>query len=67
VGFVSVYSKRDGVVDWHACLDPAAEHREVSSSHVGMSVHPGTYRHVAKALAGFTGRKRSRRTVARAA
>ena len=23
VGFVSVYSKSDGVVDWHACLDPA--------------------------------------------
>src|SRR3712207_7810234 len=27
VGFVSVYSRTDGIVDWRACLDPDAEHR----------------------------------------
>ena len=34
--FTSVYSRQDGVVDWRACLDPAAEHIEVRSSHNGM-------------------------------
>ncbi len=24
VGYTALYSKTDGVVDWHACLDPAA-------------------------------------------
>jgi len=26
VGYLSVYSKSDGIVQWRACLDPAAEH-----------------------------------------
>jgi triacylglycerol lipase len=41
---VSVYSRSDGIVDWHACLDPQARNVEVSSSHCGMSVHPAVYR-----------------------
>jgi pimeloyl-ACP methyl ester carboxylesterase len=53
VGFVSIYSKRDGVVKWQACLDPAAEHIEVDASHCGMAVHEGTYAAVAAALAAF--------------
>jgi pimeloyl-ACP methyl ester carboxylesterase len=53
VGFVSVYSKRDGVVRWQSCLDPAAEHVEVDASHCGMAVHDGTYAAVAAALAVF--------------
>jgi pimeloyl-ACP methyl ester carboxylesterase len=53
VGFVSVYSKRDGIVKWEACLDPAAEHVEVDASHCGMAVHDGTYAAVAAALAAF--------------
>lgn len=44
--FVSMYSRRDAVVDWHACLDPAAEHIEVGSTHNGM----GTDRHVQRLL-----------------
>lgn len=52
VGFVSVLSRTDGVVDWRACLDPAAETVEVRSSHCGMAAHPGVYRAVAAALAG---------------
>ncbi len=51
VRFVSVYSRSDGIVDWRSCLDPAAEHVEVSSSHIGMAVHPEVYRAVATALA----------------
>ena len=52
-GLVSVYSHRDGVVDWRACLDPAAELVEVDSSHLGMAAHPDVYRVVASALERF--------------
>lgn len=51
VRFVSVYSRSDGIVDWRSCLDPAAEHVEVRSSHVGMAVNPDVFRAVARALA----------------
>lgn len=53
VGFTAVYSKSDGVVDYRACLDPAAEQVEVASSHVGMSLNPHAYRVTADALARF--------------
>jgi triacylglycerol lipase len=53
VGFVSIYSRRDGIVDWRACLDPAAELVEVDSSHVGMAANAGVYRAVAAALERF--------------
>src|SRR5919202_6976537 len=33
VGYVSVYSRSDGIVDWRACLDAGAEHVEIESSH----------------------------------
>jgi triacylglycerol lipase len=52
VGFVSIYSRTDGMVDWRSCLDPAAELAEVHSSHAGMSVHPRVYRAIATALSG---------------
>jgi pimeloyl-ACP methyl ester carboxylesterase len=41
---ISVFSRSDGIVDWHACVDPHARNIEVSSSHCGMSVHPAVYR-----------------------
>jgi pimeloyl-ACP methyl ester carboxylesterase len=50
VGFTSVYSRSDGVVDWHACLDPAAECVEVDASHCGMGVNLDVYEIVARAL-----------------
>jgi len=53
VGFTAIYSRSDGIVDWRACLDPAAAHVEVDASHCGMSVHAATYRALAGALAGF--------------
>jgi triacylglycerol lipase len=54
VGFVSVYSRSDGIVDWRACLDPCAdEHVEISASHCGMAVHPAVWRAVAAALERF--------------
>jgi hypothetical protein len=51
VAFTAVYSRFDGVVDWRACLDPAAQHVAVRSSHVGMAADVGTYRAIGKALA----------------
>jgi pimeloyl-ACP methyl ester carboxylesterase len=53
VGYLSVYSKTDGIVRWRACLDPAAEHLEIKASHVGMAVNPRGYRAIAAALADF--------------
>jgi pimeloyl-ACP methyl ester carboxylesterase len=51
VGFTSVYSRSDGIVDWRACLDPDAQHIEVDSSHVGMAVNPTVYQVIAGVLA----------------
>ena len=53
VGYVSIYSRSDGVVDWRACLDEGAQHVEVSASHCGMAVSVGTYQAVAEALESF--------------
>lgn len=54
IGSVSIYSRSDGVVDWHACIDPDADDNvEISASHCGMAVSPAAYRAVATALEGF--------------
>ena len=47
---VAVHSRSDGIVDWRACLDPHAHAVEIDSSHAGMSVHPGVYRVLDRAL-----------------
>lgn len=56
VGFTSVYSRSDGVVDWRSCLDPAARQVEVDSTHCGMAVNAGVFRVVAEALRPPPGR-----------
>ena len=53
VGFVSIYTRSDGVVDWRSCLDPDAEAVEVEGSHAGMGASVPSYRAIANALAGF--------------
>ncbi|MBS2936832.1 alpha/beta fold hydrolase [Nocardioides sp. J2M5] len=50
VDFTAIYSRRDGIVDWRACLDPAAQTVEVRSSHVGMAFDPAVITLVASAL-----------------
>lgn len=50
VGFTAVYSRRDGVVDWRACIDPQARVVEVASSHLGMAVDPRVRDEVLRAL-----------------
>jgi hypothetical protein len=67
VGFVSVYSRSDGIVRWRSCLDPVAEQVEVRASHIGMAVNAEVFRAVADTLEGLqlaetatTKRRRSR-------
>ena len=40
IGFTAVYSRRDGIVDWRACIDPVAHQVEVTASHLGMAFDP---------------------------
>jgi len=58
VAFTSVFSRRDGIVDWRSCLDPQAKTVEVRSSHLGMAFDPAVLDVVAGALAA----NRARRT-----
>jgi triacylglycerol lipase len=60
VAFTAIYSKRDGIVDWRACLDPGAKHVEVRTSHVGMAVDPVVMDHVLTALRDQQVRRASR-------
>jgi triacylglycerol lipase len=54
VGFVAVYSKSDGIVDWRACLDPYADEQvEIGASHIGMAVNPAAWKAIASALDRF--------------
>ena len=64
LSFTSIYSRRDGIMDWRACLDAAAHHVEVRSSHCGMAFDPVTFVAVADALADITGRSRRQRMTA---
>ncbi len=38
--FTAIYSPRDGIADWRACIDPAGQAREVRTSHIGMALDP---------------------------
>jgi pimeloyl-ACP methyl ester carboxylesterase len=53
VGYTALYSKTDGVVDWRACLDPAAEQIEVRASHLGMGLNAEVYAELGNALGRF--------------
>jgi triacylglycerol lipase len=50
VGFTAIYSRRDGIVDWKACIDPASEPVEVPTSHLGMAFDPVVFDAVRDAL-----------------
>jgi triacylglycerol lipase len=53
VAFVSIYSRRDGVVDWRACIDEHAKNVEVRTTHCGMLFDPQSCAAVADAAARF--------------
>jgi triacylglycerol lipase len=48
VPFLSVFSRFDRLVDWRSSLDPAARHREVSTSHGGLLFVPEVLRVLAE-------------------
>ncbi|MCW2780656.1 MAG: hypothetical protein JWR35_1105 [Marmoricola sp.] len=50
IGFTAIYSKRDGVADWRACIDPDATAVEVRTSHCGMAIDPIVFDEVLRAL-----------------
>jgi pimeloyl-ACP methyl ester carboxylesterase len=50
VAFTAIYSKRDGIVDWRACVDPQAHPVEVAVSHTGMAFDPSVIDVVTDAL-----------------
>jgi triacylglycerol lipase len=52
---VSVFSKRDGIVDWRSCLVPGAQHVEVPGTHMGMAMNRHVYRVLADTLASRGG------------
>ncbi len=50
----ALYSKRDGVVSWEACVDsvnPTTTNIEVSCAHIGFGVDPTSWKLTARALA----------------
>ena len=53
IGFLSVYSRADGILDWRSCLDPGGRHVEVDAGHCGMASHPLAAQRVARALTAF--------------
>jgi triacylglycerol lipase len=55
--FTSVFSRRDGIVDWRSCLDPQAKTVEVSTSHLGMAFDPVVLDVVADTLAANRARR----------
>ena len=56
VPVTAIYSRRDRVVAWRACVDPEGdapvEHVEVEATHVGLGFSADVYRIVARRLAG---------------
>jgi pimeloyl-ACP methyl ester carboxylesterase len=50
---ISLFSRRDGVVDWRACVEPGGHNVEVDATHCGMPGDPATVRAILGALAGF--------------
>jgi triacylglycerol lipase len=54
VGYVAVYSRSDGIVQWRSCLDPEADELvEVSASHCGMGLNAQAFLAVAESLDRF--------------
>jgi pimeloyl-ACP methyl ester carboxylesterase len=50
VRYLAFYSREDAIVSWQACLDPAAEQIEVSTTHVGMGMNREVWMRIATLL-----------------
>jgi pimeloyl-ACP methyl ester carboxylesterase len=54
VPILSIFSRRDGIVSWQACIDrasPQVRHVEVGSTHIGLGIDPDVWLLVARELA----------------
>jgi len=68
VNGTSIYSRRDGIVDWRSCIDASpGQNVAVSASHLGMLVNRHAYAAIATALAGTPASQRLIETEVRAA
>ncbi|MEM7324826.1 MAG: hypothetical protein AAF531_17190 [Actinomycetota bacterium] len=56
VPWTAIWSKRDGVIEWQACLDPAADSLEVTCSHTGLVASVSSFRAIADVLDAAAGR-----------
>jgi triacylglycerol lipase len=63
--FTAIYSPRDGIADWRACIDPAGQAREVRTSHVGMALDPVVIDLVTETLAAIHQQPLERRLLGR--
>lgn len=61
IPFVTMWSRTDGVVDWRACRDPAAEDVELPGTHLGLAASAPAYRALAAVLGRPDIRRRSER------
>jgi triacylglycerol lipase len=52
VGFSSIYTRSDEVLEWRACLDSRAHNHEVPGGHFSLPVNRHVYRLLAETLAG---------------
>jgi pimeloyl-ACP methyl ester carboxylesterase len=62
VPVTAIFTRRDGMVDWRACIDRASrdvEHVEVASTHLGLGIDPDVWAIVADRLARAPGGGRS--------
>jgi pimeloyl-ACP methyl ester carboxylesterase len=59
--YTAIYSERDGIVDWRACLVPGAEHVRVPTSHCGMALDPRVFDVVTTTLERVDAGARKRR------
>ena len=57
VGQTAIYTKTDGIVDWHVCRTGNPDFDfEVSATHIGLVFNPIVYEVVARRLAGAESR-----------
>lgn len=57
VGCLSVFSRRDGIVDWRACVDRRQRNLEVRSTHLGMVIERAVIAEVASAVRAFSAQR----------
>lgn len=56
VPVTAMYSRKDGIVDWRACIDdfsPDVENIEVTSTHVGMGLDPDVWSEIVERIVNF--------------